>query len=224
MCQAALHHHGVTAAELATGYLCDPASKSTLRIVAKSGLIIRLSRNFDKGRGFVNGALAVICESLDGNRVFTARLMSSGNMVLVHPMEEDTARFLPCCYGYATTIRRAQGADIFHGCLFMDNKWHPAARGYGYVGVSRFRSREGVYMFGKLRRTDFLPVGPELETEVLQRGYDSVDSDDEEGAGLEYASAEEDEESDTEVGVDRGNVLGDVDFIGLAAESSGAAP
>lgn len=220
MCQAALHHHGVTAAELATGYLCDPASKSTLRIVAKSGLIIRLSRNFDKGRGFVNGALAVICESLDGNRVFTARLMSSGNMVLVHPMEEDTARFLPCCYGYATTIRRAQGADIFHGCLFMDNKWHPAARGYGYVGVSRFRSREGVYMFGKLRRTDFLPVGPELETEVLQRGYDSVDSDDEEGAGLEYAFADEDEESDTEVGVDRGNVLGDVDFIGLAADAA----
>ena len=220
MCQAALHHHGVTAAELATGYLCDPASKSTLRIVAKSGLIIRLSRNFDKGRGFVNGALAVICESLDGNRVFTARLMSSGNMVLVHPMEEDTARFLPCCYGYATTIRRAQGADIFHGCLFMDNKWHPAARGYGHVGVSRFRSREGVYIFGKLRRTDFLPVGPELETEVLQRGYDSVDSDDEEGAGLEYAFADEDEESDTEVGVDRGNVLGDVDFIGLAADAA----
>ena len=205
---------------LATGYLCDPASKSTLRIVAKSGLIIRLSRNFDKGRGFVNGALAVICESLDGNRVFTARLMSSGNMVLVHPMEEDTARFLPCCYGYATTIRRAQGADIFHGCLFMDNKWHPAARGYGYVGVSRFRSREGVHIFGKLRRTDFLPVGPELETEVLQRGYDSVDSDDEEGAGLEYAFADEDEESDTEVGVDRGNVLGDVDFIGLAADAA----
>ena len=220
MCQAALHHHGVTAAELATGYLCDPASKSTLRIVAKSGLIIRLSRNFDKGRGFVNGALAVICESLNGNRVFTARLMSSGNMVLVHPMEEDTARFLPCCYGYATTIRRAQGADIFHGCLFMDNKWHPAARGYGYVGVSRFRSREGVYIFGKLRRTDFLPVGLELETEVLQRGYDSVDSDDEEGAGLEYAFAEEDEESDTEVGVDRGNVLGDVDFVGLAADAA----
>ena len=102
----------------------------------------------------------------------------------------------------------------------MDNKWHPAARGYGYVGVSRFRSREGVHIFGKLRRTDFLPVGPELETEVLQRGYDSVDSDDEEGAGLEYAFADEDEESDTEVGVDRGNVLGDVDFIGLAADAA----
>ena len=32
-------------------------------------------------------------------------------------------------------------------------------RGYGYVGVSRFKRRTGVYLYGKLRRTDFLPVG-----------------------------------------------------------------
>ena len=178
-----------------------------------------MTRNFDKQRGFVNGALAAICESLDGNRVFTARLLNSGNMILIHPMEEDGARFLPCCYGYATTIRRAQGADIFHGCLYMDNRWHTAARGYGYVGVSRFRSRAGVYIYGKLRRTDFLPVGPALETEVLKRGYYSVDSDDDEGAGLEYAFAEQEEESDGEPGPDRGNVLQDVDFLGLEADS-----
>ena len=81
-------------------------------------LIIRLSRNFDKQRGFVNGAVAEVCESLRGNAVFTARLVGAGNMVLVHPMEEDGARFLPCCYGYTTTIRRAQGADLYHGCIY----------------------------------------------------------------------------------------------------------
>ena len=32
-------------------------------------------------------------------------------------------------------------------------------RGYGYVAVSRFKKRSGVYVYGKLRRTDFLPVG-----------------------------------------------------------------
>ena len=32
-------------------------------------------------------------------------------------------------------------------------------RGYGYVAVSRFKVRSGVYVYGKLRRTDFLPVG-----------------------------------------------------------------
>ena len=167
--------------------------------------------------GFVNGALVNVCQSLDGNRVFTARLLGSGNMVLVHPHEEDGCRFLPCCYGYATTIRRAQGADIVHGAIWMDNKYHPAARGYGYVGISRFQSRSGVYLFGKLRRSDFLPVGPDLESEQLERGYHSVDSDSEDGAGLEYAhsaAAAEDGDSDNSDGIDEGvgNALLAVDF------------
>ena len=85
-----------------------------------------------------------------------------------------------------------------------------AARGYGYVGVGRFRSRECVHLCGKLRRTNFLPVGPDLESEVLKRGYLSVDSDDEDGAGLEYAYRDQDSESDREIGV--GNLLDAVDF------------
>ena len=74
----------------------------TLRIVARPGVVVRLSRNFDKQRGFVNGAVGVIRESLRGNAVFTVQLVGTGNMVLVHPMEERGERFLPCCYGYAT--------------------------------------------------------------------------------------------------------------------------
>ena len=35
-------------------------------------------------------------------------------------------------------------------------------RGYGYVAVSRFKVRTGVYVYGKLRRTDFLPVGEDV--------------------------------------------------------------
>ena len=78
-----------------SGYLCDPTTKSTLRIVAKKGILIRLSLNFDKQRGFANGAYAVIEDSLSGNAVFTARLIGTGNMVLLHLMEEDGANFLP---------------------------------------------------------------------------------------------------------------------------------
>ena len=37
-----------------------------------------------------------------------------------------------------------------------------------------------------LRRTDFLPVGGEGDEEVLERGYDSLSDDDEDGRGLEY--------------------------------------
>jgi hypothetical protein len=55
-------------------------------------------------------------------------------------------------------------------------------------------------LYGKLRRTDFLPVGEEQEGEVLERGYLSVSSDDEDGNGLEQAYAlRSDEDSDSEV-------------------------
>ena len=172
------------------------------------GILLRLSRNFDKQRGFVNGAWVEVCESLRGNAVFMARLVGTGNMVLVHPMEEGGEIFLPCCYGYATTIRRAQGADVYHGCLYLDQK-KVAVRGYGYVGVSRFMSRDGCHLYGKLRRTDFLPVGPEQEDEVLERGYLSVASDEDDGCGLEYAFSEGDGEDDLDHAEDEGNLLAD---------------
>ena len=54
----------------------------------------------------------------------------------------------------------------------------------GYVAASRFRERLGVYLYGKVRRTDFLPVGEDQEDEVTERGYDSQSSDDDDD---EYA-------------------------------------
>ena len=53
--------------ELLDGYYSDPASKSQLPTVFKNGFVYRLTRNFDKRRGSVNGALAEGMESLDGN-------------------------------------------------------------------------------------------------------------------------------------------------------------
>ena len=137
----------VTDADLEEGYLCDPQSKADLRILARPGIILRLTRNFDKCRGFVNGAICTVVESLRGNEVFSARLLGTGNLVLVHPMEENGSIFLPCTYGYATTIRRAQGADLVQGCIYMDQKKR-AARGYGYVAVSRFMTRSNCYWYG----------------------------------------------------------------------------
>ena len=92
VCRAALSRIGVAEADLQSGYLCDPNTKSDLRIVAKPGIFVRLSRNFDKTRGFVNGAVAEVVESLDGNAVFIARLVGTGNLVLVHPITEQGAR------------------------------------------------------------------------------------------------------------------------------------
>ena len=148
------------------------------------GILLRLSRNFDKQRGFVNGAWVEVCESLRGNAVFMARLVGTGNMVLVHPMEEGGEIFLPCCYGYATTIRRAQGASLDLGCIWFDQRRHHAGRGYGYVGVSRFKTRAGCFLYGKLRVTDFLPVGEAKDDELLERGVQSETSDEDEFADL----------------------------------------
>ena len=71
-------------------------------------------------------------------------------------------------------------------CIDFDQR-RAAGRGYGYVATSRFRTRGGCYLSGHMRRTDFLPVGGDAETEVLDRGYDSLSDDDEDGRGLEYA-------------------------------------
>ena len=104
-------------------------------------------------------------------------------------------------------VRRAQGADLDLGCVFFDQR-RVATRGYGYVGVSRFRSRGGCYLYGKVRRTDFLPVGLPQEDEVLTRGYDSEGSDVSDGYGLEYAF-----ESDEDEGVDRDLTAGSVSAL-----------
>ena len=113
------------------------------------------------------------------------RPVSSGNLALVHPVEEKGQRFLPLTYGYATTVRRAQGASLDMGCIYFDQKKRAAGRGYGYVAVSRFKSREGCFLYGKLRQTDFLPVGEDLKSEILDRGVlsETTDTEDE---GREY--------------------------------------
>ena len=82
ICEAALRLLKVTEEEQAQGFPCDYTCASDLKIVAKKGILIRLTRNLDKQRGFVNGALAVVWEILDGNRCFVARPCSSGKRKL----------------------------------------------------------------------------------------------------------------------------------------------
>ena len=48
------------------------------------------------------------------------------------------------------------------------SRW-PSGRGYGYVAISRFSSRLGCHLYGRIRRTDFLPVGEDRDDEVLER-------------------------------------------------------
>ena len=107
--------------------------------------------------------------------------LTTGNLVLLHPVSAgDDSFFLPCTYGYASTIRRAQGSSLSMGCLYFDH-CYPPERGYGYVGASRFRSAEGLFQYGRLRRSDRRPVGRELPMEQVARGDSSLESGSDDG-------------------------------------------
>ena len=103
-------------------------------------------------------------------------------------MTDKRQCFLPCTYGYATTIRKAQGATYHHGCLWFDH-CYPPERGYGYVGASRFKSMSGIYLFGKMRCTDWIPVRPiaDHDMDATVRGEESMS---------DYDSADDDAEGD----------------------------
>ena len=80
-------------------------------------------------------------------------------------------------------------ASLDQGCLYFDQAHHHAGRGYGYVGASRFRSREGCFLYGRIRRTDFLPVGEPQEHEVTERGIESESSDEDDVPKCNWGNA-----------------------------------
>lgn len=67
------------------------------------------------------------------------------------------------------------------------------------MAVSRFSSRLGCHLYGRIRRTDFLPVGEDRDDEVLEREYDSVDSSDDEDRGMQYNFVLSDSDEDPEL-------------------------
>ena len=157
----------------------------------RPGLRLRLIRNVDKTRGFVNSALStiqrVLSKSVAVVQLFTGRLL------LLHPVVDGDETFLPCAYGYATTIRKAQGASLPAVILFFDHRY-PPDRGYGYVGASRAQSKQGLYLYGRMRRTDWLPVGGSGDNEQVNRGIESESDSDSESE--DRYDAEEDSDSE----------------------------
>ena len=83
VCAAALSLMGISEDELSQGYLCDPTQKSDLRILARPGIVLRLTRNDDKQRGFVNGALCNVVAAIlprgvscmTGSSIFTEKII-----------------------------------------------------------------------------------------------------------------------------------------------------
>ena len=174
-------------------YPCD-IDYGALPMIVRPGMWLRLTRNLDKKRGFCNGAMGQVVDLLRSDSqavVFTMRL-THGAMVIVHPIQQGDQRFLPCVYGYAMTTRKAQGSSMDFVVLYFD-LFKAAPRGFGYVGASRARSSAGLFYFGKVRRTDWLPVGGDANEEQVTRGYDSKDSSSE-GRARSYDESDDDQE------------------------------
>ena len=83
---------------ISRGFPTDPNAGKNGYIVIRPGITIRLTKNIDKERGFVNGAIAVVCDVLvdynpsEGRHtcIFTARL-TTGTMILMHPVSKGRA-------------------------------------------------------------------------------------------------------------------------------------
>ena len=72
--------------------------------------------------------------------------------------EGSNTIMMPFCHRpQQRRARRAQGSSLECGCLYFDHSF-PADRGYGYVGLSRFKTKAGVFLFGTVRRTDWPPI------------------------------------------------------------------
>ena len=119
------------------------------------GMKVRLTKNMDKERSFVNGTLATIVKML--NKCTFIAVTSDNVRILVHAVADTGRLFVPAVYGYAMTIRRTQGCTLAMAGLHFDRR--VADRGYGYVGASRVKHRNDIFLMGRVRRTDWLPVG-----------------------------------------------------------------
>ena len=145
------------------------------KMVFMEGMRIRLTQNVDKDRGFVNGMLGTIRKVLRKD-VFILETVGGVN-ILVHPVWHKKQILMPCTYGYATTMRRAQGATLGAVGLVFDKR--RADRGYAYVGASRCRRADKLFLVGRIRRTDWLPVRGDAAIEQLNVSALSEDTDSE---------------------------------------------
>jgi hypothetical protein len=91
-------------------------------------------------------------------------------------------------------MRRAQGSTLELVGLFFDRR--RADRGYAYVGASRAKYKNDVYLLGRIRRSDWLPVGGDPRgNEQASPGPLSWSDSEEDDSGSSSHSDEQSDES-----------------------------
>ena len=83
---------------VSNGYPTDPNVGKGQTMVVRPGLTIRCTRNLDKDRGFVNEAIAVVCDVLvdckpsdDKHTCILTEGLTTSSMILVHPVSAGRA-------------------------------------------------------------------------------------------------------------------------------------
>ena len=71
----------------------DPSAEAGL-LVIQPGMRMRLTRNLDKDRGFVNGNLCIV-EKVLTKQIFIVKSIQ-GTRILVHPVRDKGETFVPC--------------------------------------------------------------------------------------------------------------------------------
>ena len=107
---------------------------------------------------------------------------------------------MPVVYAYATTMRKAQGSTLDLVGLLFDRR--RADRGYAYVGASRAKRMADVYLLGRIRRSDWLPVGGDPRGNEQEYPGSLSGSDSEETPSTDSEEAAEDTDDEEEDGAD----------------------
>lgn len=95
----------------------DPSAGGGVMVFVQ-GMRIRLTRNLDEDRGFVNGTVGTIEHVLQKN-VFVLQTTQNVRLI-VHAIAINGETFMPCSFGYAMTVRRAQGSTLDLAGLLFD--------------------------------------------------------------------------------------------------------
>ena len=175
-------------------------------ILLTANMRVRLTHNVNKEEGYVNGNTGQIRKVLRRD-VFIME-SSQHTCILVYPITVNGRRYLPVAYGYATTMRRAQGATMDAIGLLFDRRMPD--RGYAYVGTSRAKLSSMVFHLGRIRQTDWLPVGGTASEEHTCLSALSDSSDEQEES--EEPPTESPEAASTDFDVDESS-MEDHDFL-----------
>ena len=119
---------------------------------------VLITQNRNKSQGVINGQLAVI-HSIENATVFLK--LPNGKIVNTYPVtyidkHNKSFNCYPFTPSYAITIAKSQGQTLDEVILWFDIDKLPP--GFGYVALSRIRTRENLFLLTPIRPDHCIPV------------------------------------------------------------------